>query len=453
MSTAPHPQSALLQEAIAAALAGDKATARDLLAQITIASPKNEVAWLWLASVSTTTQELMRCWREVTQINPQQEQARQGLKRLLLQEGVNAAKNGDKEKARALLRELTELDSNCELAWLWLATLAKDIEEATQHTLRVLRINPDNERAKAWIEKLQPSPAAMDASSVSALNASATSITILSSSTWNCPLCGTEALSATTRCAHCRAVVSLTSLDELLNNAEVDRTLVQKAVQRLDREVKAAGEQAEYHPLFNLGLAYLNLGHIDEGTKFLRQAAELKLKDEHLKAQVEMLLQKASQAALAADAATADIEASPTPSSDSPQEHPVETSGAYTILMVDDSPTIRKLVSITLSKYGHEVVCASNGLDALNKLKEVVPDLILSDISMPHMDGYQLCKMIRSNSILKQVPIIMLSGKDGIFDKLRGRMVGATAYITKPFEIDGLLQLIDMHCQQAAERI
>ncbi|MBL8203958.1 MAG: response regulator [Blastocatellia bacterium] len=126
-----------------------------------------------------------------------------------------------------------------------------------------------------------------------------------------------------------------------------------------------------------------------------------------------------------------------------------EGSGGYTILVVDDSPTIRKLVTMTLEKYGHHVLSATNGLDALNKLKEVVPDLILSDINMPHMDGYQLCKMIRGNSITRSVPVIMLSGKDGIFDKLRGRMVGATAYITKPFEIDSLLQLIDMHCQQS----
>ena len=93
------------------------------------------------------------------------------------------------------------------------------------------------------------------------------------------------------------------------------------------------------------------------------------------------------------------------------------------------------------------------GLDALNALKEAIPDLILSDITMPQMDGYQLCKMIRSNAVTKHVPVIMLSGKDGLFDKLRGRMVGATAYITKPFEIDGLLQLIDLHCQQAAQRM
>jgi twitching motility two-component system response regulator PilG len=125
---------------------------------------------------------------------------------------------------------------------------------------------------------------------------------------------------------------------------------------------------------------------------------------------------------------------------------------AYTILVVDDSPTIRTLVALTLEKYGHQVMCAQDGQEALHKVQEVVPDLILSDITMPHLDGYQLCRMIRSNAVTRSVPVIMFSGESGIFDKLRGQMVGATAYITKPFALDSLLQLIALHCQPSAER-
>ena len=449
-STAPHPQLALLQEAITAALAGDKTAARRLLEQLTTSYAENELAWLWLASVSTLPQEIIRCWRRVIKINPQQEQAVQGLKRLLLQEGVTTAKNGQKEEARELLVELTELDPNNEVAWLWLATLAKDVAEATRHTLRVLRINPNNEHAKAWIVKLQPQGTA-PATTPPAASPAAPPPKILSSSTWSCPFCGAEALHAAPHCSHCHAVVSLTNLDEVLNNKEVHLPLVSAAVQRLETQVQAAGEKADHASLFNLGLGYLNLSRFEEGAKYLRRAAELKLKDARLKTQVENLLQRVSESALAAEVAvTAAHEAAVPSSAEAP---PVEASGSYTILMVDDSPTIRKLVAMTLEKYGHQVVCATNGLDALNKLKEIVPDLILSDITMPHMDGYQLCKMIRSNSIMKGVPIIMLYGKDGIFDKLRGRLVGATAYITKPFEIDSLLQLIDMHCQEAAQRV
>lgn len=451
MNAPSRSKLALLQDGIASALSGDKQAARDLLEQVTSAHPENELAWLWLASVSVTPQEIVRCWRRVIKINPQQEQALQGLKRLLLQEGINAARYGRKEEARELLLELTEIDATNEVAWLWLGTLAKDVEEALRYTLRVLELNPQNERAQAWLEKLRPHVSPTAQSSLPPPKVAApqngTVAKTLSSSSWNCPLCLHEAMRAMARCPQCHAIVSLTSLDEILNNKDVNVALVREAVRRLEDEVDAAGENAEHLTLFNLGLGYLNLNRLDDGAKFLRRASELKLKDTRLRAQVESLLERMCDTATAATTAVTAATNTDSPLDGSPARS--EASGAYTILVVDDSPTIRKLVTMTLEKYGHHVLAATNGLDALNKLKEVVPDLILSDINMPHMDGYQLCKMIRGNSVTRAVPVIMLSGKDGIFDKLRGRMVGATAYITKPFEIDSLLQLIDMHCQQA----
>ena len=219
---------------------------------------------------------------------------------------------------------------------------------------------------------------------------------------------------------------------------------MRESVRRLEDQADRVGSSVDYFTLYYLGLGYLNLNRIEEGTKYLREATKLKLRDEKLRTQVDNLLQYVHQATTAATSALVASLPPPEPVAE-PLQEPLN---GYTILVVDDSPTIRKIVSMALEKYGHRVLCATNGLDAMNKLKEVIPDLILSDITMPHMDGYQLCKMIRGNSVTKTVPVIMLSGKDGIFDRLRGRMVGATAYITKPFETDSLLQMIDMHCQQ-----
>ncbi len=117
--------------------------------------------------------------------------------------------------------------------------------------------------------------------------------------------------------------------------------------------------------------------------------------------------------------------------------------------MVDDSPTIQKVVSVTLEAHGHEVVTASDGMEALAKLRTLRPDLVLLDITMPHMDGYQLCRILRSNELTKSVPIVMLSGKDGLFDKMRGRMAGAATYITKPFAPSALPPLVDKYCKRA----
>jgi len=116
------------------------------------------------------------------------------------------------------------------------------------------------------------------------------------------------------------------------------------------------------------------------------------------------------------------------------------------VMVVDDSPTVRKLVSLKLEKFGHSVISAVDGMDALAKMSEETPDLILLDITMPRLDGYQLCKLIKGNESTKHVPVVMLSGKDGFFDKIRGRMAGASTYLTKPFEPEVLLQTVNDYC-------
>jgi twitching motility two-component system response regulator PilG len=123
-------------------------------------------------------------------------------------------------------------------------------------------------------------------------------------------------------------------------------------------------------------------------------------------------------------------------------ENPVRNR---TILVVDDSPTVRKLISGKLEKSGHSVVPAVDGMDALAKINEVIPDLILLDITMPRLDGYQVCKLIRNNPATKDIPVVMISGKDGFFDKVRGRMAGSSGYITKPFGPDTLMKTIESY--------
>jgi twitching motility two-component system response regulator PilG len=116
-----------------------------------------------------------------------------------------------------------------------------------------------------------------------------------------------------------------------------------------------------------------------------------------------------------------------------------------TILVVDDSPTICRLVTTALERRGYQVFSAADGLEALAKMSDMLPDLILLDITMPRLDGYQLCKIIKSNKETKHTPVVMLSGKDGFFDKVKGRMAGAADYITKPFKSDTLLGAVIKH--------
>ena len=119
------------------------------------------------------------------------------------------------------------------------------------------------------------------------------------------------------------------------------------------------------------------------------------------------------------------------------------------VLVIDDSNTIRRSAEIFLKQGGHEVLLAEDGFDALSKVNDHDPDLIFCDILMPRLDGYQTCAIIKRNQRFAKVPVIMLSSKDGLFDKARGRMVGSEDYLTKPFTKDQLLQAVAQHRRAA----
>jgi twitching motility two-component system response regulator PilG len=112
------------------------------------------------------------------------------------------------------------------------------------------------------------------------------------------------------------------------------------------------------------------------------------------------------------------------------------------VLVVDDSKTIRRTAESLLSKEGCQVFTAIDGFDALSKIADYQPDLIFVDIMMPRLDGYQTCSLIKHNKLFKGTPVIMLSSKDGLFDRARGRIVGSEQYLTKPFTKDELLGAI-----------
>ncbi|AMM25296.1 response regulator [Variovorax sp. PAMC 28711] len=121
----------------------------------------------------------------------------------------------------------------------------------------------------------------------------------------------------------------------------------------------------------------------------------------------------------------------------------MSTSGSgYKVLVIDDSNTIRRSAEIFLKQGGHEVLLAEDGFDALSKINDHKPHLIFCDILMPRLDGYQTCAIIKRNAQFSNVPVVMLSSKDGVFDKARGRMVGSQDYLTKPFTKDQLLQAV-----------
>ncbi len=224
------------------------------------------------------------------------------------------------------------------------------------------------------------------------------------------------------RCSDCQAILSLEQPELFFRPITIDQEIISSALVRLEEQFDPS---TDFSAAWQMGLAYLNLKQPDAGLDLLRTASQLLPSDEAFAEQVEALAQYR----------TSLIQQRSAPGQ------------RKTILVVDDSPTIRKLVSMTVERQGYAIRTAASGDEAINVIRERgVPDLILLDINMPGMDGYQLCRLLREHADTTNLPIIMLSGKDGFFDKVRGRMAGSTEYITKPFAPDGLLRVIQRYC-------
>ncbi|MDP2868688.1 MAG: response regulator [Methyloversatilis sp.] len=126
-------------------------------------------------------------------------------------------------------------------------------------------------------------------------------------------------------------------------------------------------------------------------------------------------------------------------------------SAGVKVMVIDDSNTIRRSAEIFLVQAGYQVVLAEDGFDALSKISDHHPQIIFCDIMMPRLDGYQTCALIKKNPRFAATPVVMLSSRDGLFDRARGRMVGSDEYLTQPFTKDSLLQAVSRHARNGAD--
>lgn len=392
-----------LQIGIAEAKAGRKRTARRYLLDVARQEPHNELAWLWLGGVAETPQDAVGNLTRVLEINPANDHARQGLRTMLLEAGVTEARAGNRAEARRYLHELTRADPRNELAWHWLAEVADTPGEAMSYLERALDVNPQNELALEtffWY-RLRLDPAGTG---------------------WQCPFCRSHGRPLDDACPVCGAILTLADLAAFFGKRSM---LTEKIEATLANLEKAGGAAPDFPVLYQLGLGALNLGKLADAIRHFAAALECLPDFPRLATQLAALRER--QRILA-------------------EQQREQRRRQRAVLVVDDSPTVRKLVSLTLEKEGYRVSTAAEAVEAQQRIRDEVPDLILLDITMPGMDGYQLCKLLKADRHTAHVPVVMLSGKDGFFDKIRGRMAGSTEYVTKPFKPEVLLDVAQRHC-------
>lgn len=483
---------ALLQQAISAAKAGDKARARPLLIEVTEVEPENEAAWMWRASVSLTPKDAAWCLNKVLAINPDNKQARDWIEKIRSMQQAAAppapatrpltpppgyvAPSDEPPPIRPLAPPDATTVENKPVPEIGAETVRSRpvppspppqvgavtvaSHPAVPPPVRPPAPPPDAARPTVEAQAINrplPPPPPPNAVPPGAPTIAMMAVPPPPPRTMRCVVCAAPSVPSTGRCANCGAVQSLRQIDAALNNGEANAAIINQAIIRFERLPESEFD-ADLH--FGAAMAYLNLKRPGEALTHLRLASRLRPQDVELAAGVEQIrlrVQSLTASTPPVSSPLAPLPPPPAPPQYDRSSNPPSTSSMSSgapntrqkiILAVDDSLTVRKIVAMTLEKNGYKVITAADGYEALSKLKETLPDLILLDITMPGMDGYQVCKQIRGNKATKHIPVVMLSGKDGFFDKVQGRLAGAAQYMTKPFEPDALLQNVKKHLKE-----
>jgi twitching motility two-component system response regulator PilG len=497
-----------VQRAIAARQEGSTLQADQCIEQALNYDGECEMAWFWKASFSPTDDKKTECLLKVLEINPENEDAQKALDAITsartnaaFREAKNAAVAGRRKKAFDLVEEFLESEPKNAEAWVLRSHLSLSLDQKIESLTRALELDPDNAAARSSLDFLlatvdeangetqcesqaetdpadqfDEEPRGIDEGAVSAeqsfedhqyndvdeeqtLTAEPEGSVVFASveppahaefenghyeqlsmddddppapPTRYCPYCDMPNDPQAFSCGSCNAVLTLSDIESLLQNTAADRSTIQNAVTQMEAEWNL--RDFSENELIELGIGHMNLGNYSGGFKYIQEASRLDPNNVILAAQLKTI-------AIRLDEMKRQSEI-----------HDAMPRGK-TILVVDDSPTVRKLISGKLEKSGHHVICAEDGVEALERLEARLPDLVLLDIAMPRMDGYEVCKKIRSNPAAKDVPIVMISGKDGFFDKVRGRMAGTTGYVTKPFGPETLMKALETYLlpEQPAE--
>ncbi len=252
-----------------------------------------------------------------------------------------------------------------------------------------------------------------------------------------CYFCWAPLNKHTTTCLYCKGHLIISR--ETLNRAGVaDPRLLVQARERYERIVLKYPRSLT--SIYCLALINMNSRNFQEALGYLDRAAKMAPEKALFSNQLKLLLDHLAQQSVQETVTGIEPKREVVVQVEEPKE-----SDQKLILVVEDSSTTRKVIAITLCRRGYRVVEAADGLEALSKISEERPDLIMLDVILPKMDGYKILSIIKGNKEFKEIPVIMLTSKDGFINKMKGKMAGSSAYLTKPFDPDKMIVEIEKH--------
>jgi CheY-like chemotaxis protein len=401
--------------------------------------------WQALAKLADTPAESVEALRQLRRVAPDTPNATAALRNALAADARSHADANRADEAYTRWREAIDLTGGDAELWLGIATTTTSQEEAAKAVETAYKLSPSNSDAIAAMRRLQASKidpakvaAPVDAfARFGAEEDAANGLSVLDGDA------SFEQLDA--------------SLDAFASLPEAPIVVVEDgpaSVAEIEVVEPASESAPEPEPWDELEV---------EAASAPKAVAAEPAPALHVEApETEVAVPSAAAPVVSAPpepAPIAPVPVAPEPVAAADVETPVPvavpasngSSSRKTVMIVDDSPTIRKILGLTLERAGYKVVAEPDGESAIERLIQVVPDLILLDIAMPKIDGYEVCKRIKQDPRTKHVPVVMLSGKGALFDKVKGHMAGATEYLTKPFETPAVLAVVTNYCEQPAE--
>ena len=341
-----------------------------------------------------------------------------------LSKAIRLAEGHHFKKAYSLLATHLKSDPKDKNAWLWYSRCLGNMNSISAALLKCSQLAPDDTQVFDEMKKLQQ----------------AYSMRVNDTPVRRCPFCWAPLNRKAQECYYCKA--SLVIANALHQNTleQVDSKIFIDSVTRYTDVVARENNLKAY---YYLSLANCNLNKAEEALDLLNEASRTNPDNKFISDQLNIVINHVAARLTKYEKIRSKQKKQLLKTKVS------EQTDKKKVLVVEDSPTTRKVVVLTLKQKGFAVVEAQDGLEALSKIDEERPDLILLDIILPKMDGYKILSIIKQNKDFKDTPVIMLTSKDGFIDKFKGKLAGSTAYLTKPFEPIDLIKTVRKHLKGA----
>jgi twitching motility two-component system response regulator PilG len=338
---------------------------------------------------------------------------------LNLKRAIRLAKGHHFKEAHRLIGTYLKKNPKSSEAWLWYSRCLNKVDIITAALKKCGQYAKPDDAISTELKKIEQAAGLIDGLVVR-----------------RCPFCWSPIARESDNCHYCKASLTISKalLEETLERVD-SKLLIEAVTQYTD----VVAHENNIKATFFLCLANCNLNKVEEALDLLNEATRINPENKFLADQLNLLITKVATRLNRYESIEAETNGTQ-------KKHAIKNTNAVKkILVVDDSPTTRKVVVLTLKQKGYTIVEAQDGLEALSKIDEERPDLILLDIILPKMDGYKILSIIKENKDFKDTPVIMLTSKDGIINKVKGKLAGSAAYLTKPFQPKELLETVGKH--------